>query len=120
MRGLERNKQPVWYARYEGKTEIIDANGNRTGEFIESYSDPVKVMMNVAPARGYIDWSPFGVFTPYDIAAMTNDTDLPITETSIIWVYKAPPEPHNYVVVRIARSINNVVYALRGVDSAED
>lgn len=121
MRGLIRNKQPVWYANYLGKTEIIDMNGNRTGEFTESYSEPVMAMMNVAPAKGYVDWNPFGVYTPYDIAAMTLEMDLPIKETSVFWVGVEPTEHYNYVVVRIARSLNNVIYALRGVgDVSED
>ena len=119
MRGLLRNKQPIWYANYLGKTEIIDANGNRTGEFTESYSDPVKIMVNLAPAKGYVDWSPFGIYTPYDIAAMTLEMDLPITEKSVIWIGIPTTEHYNYVVVRIARSLNNVIYALRGVGDAD-
>lgn len=120
MRGLRRNKQPIWYATYLGKTEIIDMNGNRTGEWRESYSDPVMTMMNIAPARGWVDWSPFGAYLSYDIFAMTFETDLPITETSKIWVYKPPTERNDYVVERVAKSINNIVYALKGVDDASD
>ena len=121
MRGLIRNKQPVWYANYLGKTEIIDINGNRTGEFTESYSEPVMAMMNLAPPKGYVDWNPFGVYIPYDLAAMTHEMDLPIKETSVFWVGIEPTEHYNYVVVRIGRSINNVIYALRGVgDVSED
>lgn len=111
MRGLNRNKQTLYYALYEGMTEIVDSNGNRTGEYTPSYSLPVKVKMNIAPAQGNADWDPFGISTPYTRVAMTCEK-LPISETSIVWVDKDPNEPHNYVVTAIARSLNNTAYAL--------
>lgn len=120
MRGLIRNKQQIWYAEYLGKTEIIDMNGNRTGEFVESYSEPKSAWMNLAPATGWVDWSPFGAFTSYDIAALTCEMDLPIKETSVVWIYKPISEPHDYVVTRVARSLNDIVYALQSVDNAEN
>ena len=111
MRGLNRNKQTLYYALYTGQTEIVDANGNRTGEFTPSYSTPVEAKMNIAPAQGNADWDPFGISTPYTRVAMTCE-NLPISETSIVWIDKDPTEPHNYVVTAIARSLNNTVYAL--------
>lgn len=114
MRGLARNTRPIWYATYQGKTEIVDLNGNRTGEYTDSYSDPVRKRMNLAPPQDAADWNPFGIDTPYSIAAMTFEK-LPISETSIIWVNREPPEPHDYIVVRVAKSLNNTVYALSEV-----
>lgn len=119
MRGLIRNTRPLSYALYEGKTELLDHNGNRTGEYVNAYSDPVTVRMNIAPASGAADWNPFGIDTPYTLAAMTFDTKLPISETSIVWVDKSTDEPHNYVVTRVARSINNIVYALLEVENGQ-
>ena len=120
MRGLRRNEKPIWYALYQGQVEIIDRNGNRTGEYAPSYSAPVMTRMNIAPAKGVADWNPFGIDTPYTLIAMTFDLKSPISETSIVWVDKSPDEPHNYVVTRVARSINNICYALLGVDNGVD
>ena len=117
MRGLVRNMRPLSYALYEGKTEILDHNGNRTGEFQNTYSSPVTVRMNIAPANGVADWNPFGIDTPYTLVAMTYDMETPISETSIVWVDKSIDEPHNYVVTRVARSLNNIVYALLEVEN---
>ena len=112
MRGLNRNKKTLYYALYDDQTEIVDINGNRTGEYTPSYSSPVKARMNIAPAQGNADWDPFGISTPYTKVAMTFDMESPITETSIVWIDKDIDEPHNYVVTAIARSLNNIVYAL--------
>ena len=117
MRGLIRNTRPLSYALYEGKTEILDHNGNRTGEYTSTYSEPVTVRMNIAPAKGDADWNPFGIDTPYTLIAMTLDMKSPITDTSIVWIDKSTDEPHNYVVSRVARSVNNIVYALLEVDN---
>lgn len=119
MRGLVRNTKPVSYALYQGQTEILDINGNRTGEYRNTYSEPVTVRMNVAPANGVADWNPFGIDTPYTLVAMTFDLKSPISETSKVWVDKSIDEPANYVVTRVARSINNIVYALLEVEDAE-
>lgn len=119
MRGLIRNTKPISYALYQGQTEILDINGNRTGEYTPSYSTPVTVRMNVAPANGIADWNPFGIDTPYTLVAMTFDLKSPISETSRVWVDKSTDEAPNYVVTRVARSLNNIVYALLEVEDAD-
>lgn len=119
MRGLRRNQKTLWYALYEGQTEIVDFNGNRTGEYTPSYSTPVKTAMNIAPAQGSADWNPFGIDTPYTLVAMTFDLKSPITATSIVWIDKSIDEPHNYVVTRVAKSLNNICYALLEVKNGQ-
>ena len=119
MRGLVRNTKPISYALYEGKAEILDLNGNRTGEYENTYSDPVTVRMSVSPASGEADWNPFGIDTPYTLIAITHDLKSPISEDSIVWVDKSINEPHNYVVKRVARSLNNIAYALDEVETRD-
>jgi len=119
MRGLRRNKKTLYYALYQGQEEILDANGLRTGEYQPSYSKPEKIRMNVAPAQDSIDWNPFGISTPYTKVAMTFDLNSPISETSIVWMDKSTDEPHNYVVVALARSLNVIAYALREVKNGD-
>ena len=52
MRTLQRNRQDIWYALYQGMTEAVDGDGHKTGEPIASYSEPVKTQMNVSGGRG--------------------------------------------------------------------
>lgn len=115
MRGLRRNKKTLYYALYQGKEEILDHNGNRTGEFQDTYSEPKEARMNIAPANGSADWNPFGIDTPYQKIVMTFDMESPISEASRVWIDKDISEPANYVVRRVARSLNNIVYALEEV-----
>ena len=117
MRALERNKRPFYYALYTGKTPVVDANDMKTGEYTVSYSDPVQADMNVSAARGVADLEQFGVDVQYSHTACTCDMSCPIDTHSIIW-YGADPntDAHNYVVVRVARSLNSIVYALQEVN----
>jgi hypothetical protein len=55
VRTLKRNKRPVAYAFYQGDTELTDADGNLTGEYKVSYTEPVKTLMNVSGGRGQAD-----------------------------------------------------------------
>jgi hypothetical protein len=43
------------------------------------------------------------------------DPSCPIDEDSIVWFGAAPPDPHNYIVVRKADSKNGILYALQEV-----
>ena len=112
MRGLRRNKTTLYYALYQGQTDIIDANGNITGEPVPTYSEPVEVRMYVTPASGNAEWEPFGLTTPYTKIALTFDMNSPITETSKVRIDKSIDEPANYVVTGLAKSLNCISYAL--------
>ena len=117
MRTLEINKQPMWYALYEGKTEVIDDYGNHTGVFELQYSDPVYYPVNMSQSRGTADVDEFGINANYDRTFVTTDMNCPIKEDSIIWFGKNPTtDPHNYVVYQIANSLNSITIAIRGVD----
>lgn len=119
MRGLRRNKTTLYYALYTGKQKMYDHNGMFTGDYEETYGEPVMARMNVAPATGDVDWNPFGISTPYTKVAMTFDLNCPISETTKVWIDKDVKEPANYVVMALARSLNNIVYALREVKDGQ-
>ena len=121
MRTLEINKQPMWYALCTGKTEVIDEYGNHTGVFELTYSAPVYYPVNMSEARGTVQHEPFGLTDDYDRSFVTADMSCPIAIDSIIWFGTDPQtEPHNYVVHRIANSLNSITYAIRGVDVTKD
>lgn len=116
MRCLSRNKQTVYYALYSGKVAIEDENGNETGEYAIAYDGPVKLLANVSAARGTAEQEMFGIGVNYTKTIIVDDVNCPIDEHSVLWIDKATSEPHNYVVERVARSLNSVVYAVRKVD----
>ena len=118
MRCLERNKQKIYYALYSEKTEATDSDGHFTGDYDKTYSSPVELMANISPASGNTIYAVFGTDIQYTHVLCIEDPDCPIDEYSILWVGIKPTEPHNYVVARAARSINNVRYAIRRVSES--
>ena len=121
MQSLEQNKQTLYYATFSGYTDATDTSGNKTGGKVKTYSDAVQFRANVSAARGTAEVEQFGVNDNYDRTVTTSDLSLPITETSILWIGINPTDsggnavPHNYTVVRVARSLNSVTYAIKKV-----
>ena len=52
MRTVHRNKREISYALYSGVTDVVDSEGNLTGEQTVSYAAPVTTRMNVSGGRG--------------------------------------------------------------------
>lgn len=117
MRTLRRNKQKIYYALYSEKTDAVDSQGYFTGEEVKTYGEPVALRINVSPAERDLTVEPFGTATDYSHTMVTCDMDCPIDEETILWIGKDPStDPHNYRVVRVAKSLNNIMYAIREAD----
>ena len=146
MRILERNKQDLWYANPTGTTTYkTDANGLKTGEKDIAYTTPVKVRMSMAissgannlGSQGMATVEPYGLVTGYTHRAVTENINCPVSELSHIWFGILPTHtetvtktvngqtvtedvevanPHNFVVVRKAKSLNHLIYYLKEVD----
>ena len=120
MRTNQRDKRPVAYAFYDGMTEMVDGDGNYTGEHEISYTTPVKTLMNVSGGRGQSDVSLFGLTDTFARTAVTDDLTTPFDTTTVFWVERDPDtEPFNYRVVAVSRTINQVVLALAEVENDE-
>lgn len=119
MRTLDRNKQLIYYANLIGETDVIDEYEQFTGETTTEYSEPMPLRVNVSPARGEASIELFGTDLNYSKTIVT-DKDYGINENSIMWVDKPTTEPHNYIVVSVAKSINSISYAIREVNVNED
>ena len=124
MRTLLRNKTTFYYASYIKETEITDEYGNGTGEYDITYSNPIKMSGNVSAAQGEIQNRQFGESESYDKVIVLDDKNTPIDEYAILWV-DTPPHlnedgstdtPHDYIVRKIARSLNGVSIAISKVD----
>ena len=121
MKTMKRNQRDFYYCLYQGVVAITDANGNKTGEQRPSYTEPVEMSANISPAGGVAQNEVFGNLENYDKVIVTEEVDCPIDEHSVLFVDKEPEhsiggEPmYDYTVIRVAKSINSVSYAIRKV-----
>lgn len=124
MRTMRRNQQWIAYALLEGKQEIMDGE-RHTGQPNLIFSEPKFIKASVSASRGSADTELFGISEQYDKTIVLDELtqNLGICETSHIWIdtlpYPAPGSetpPHDYVVARVAKSLNLTVLAVRKVD----
>lgn len=121
MRTTQRDKRTVAYAFYNGVTEIINSNGEHTGEYEVHYTKPIKARMNVSGGRGAADVAMFGFNSTYARSIVTDDLDTPFNTETVFWIENDPDsEPHDYRVVGVSRTINQVVIALAEVHVVRD
>ena len=120
MRLMKRNLKPVWYCLYRGKGAVTDDNGYETGEDGVTYGEPVKLLCNVSPASGFAQTDVFGNLESYDKVLITDDMSCPIDENTVLFIDKEPQmkngKPlYDYTVKRVAKSLNNISYAVSKV-----
>lgn len=122
MRCMARNKSAFYYASYTGQTEIVDEYGNATGQYSVTYGEPIKAFGNVSAAQGEMETRQFGENESYDKVIVLDDVNTPIDEYSILWVDTPPiidggstATPHDYVVKKVARSLNSASIAISKV-----
>lgn len=119
MRTLNRNRQTIYYALYQGVTDAVDSNGYKTGEKDPSYSTPVETKMNVSGGRGTAAVEIFGVDNPFTRTAVTDDLETAFDTTTVFWFGKTPGvnvDDYNYVCTGVVTTINGRVIALKAVD----
>lgn len=117
MRTLRRNKQTIHYTVYNGVTAVTDSNGLHTGEYEPSYGTVTEAKMYVSPATRKATLEMFGITGSFDKILITDDMSCPITETSIVWIDTPTTNANNYVVVRVAKALNHITYAVTQVDN---
>lgn len=144
MKALVRNKQKFYYALYVGSEPIIDEYGNETGDQIVTYSAPVEMWANISPATGFSQTEQFGGLDSYDKVIVTDDLTCPIDEHSVLFIEIEPETTtaatheviesntvlgddeivqktmevpkYDYIVKRVAKSLNSISIAIRKVD----
>ncbi|MEG1106682.1 MAG: hypothetical protein RSB90_09340 [Eubacterium sp.] len=93
----------------------MDEYGNETGEYSYTYSDPKEYRINVSPPDGSLTSESFGGIEVYDAVLITFNKDCPIKENSRIWYDIDLQQPFNYEVVKMAKGINSILYAIAKV-----
>lgn len=124
MVSLTRNRQKIWYGELEGYTDVVDADGYKTGEKEKTYTIPKPFMIYVSPSKGTNTWNPYGIGDEYSNVMSTCDKTCPIKEESVLWIGDNPFDDagnvirdHNYIVTRKAEGLNTILYAIKRVDS---
>lgn len=131
MKCMERNKVVFYYALYSKRVPILDEYGNDTGEYEVQHGNPVRCSANISAARGETQTRQFGENVSYDKVIVIDDTASPIDEYSILWIDTMPEldgtgalavdtngeilTPHDYVVKKVAKSLNSVSFAVSKV-----
>lgn len=132
MKCMSRNKSSFSYALFERKAQIRDEYGNVTGEYEVIYGNPMEFFANISAAKGETTTRQFGDTESYDkVIVMDNDAP-PIDEYSVLWIDTKPQlneddslalnvegeiiTPHDYIVKKVARSLNSVSIAISKVN----
>lgn len=138
MRCLERNKQLFYYCLYETSIESIDEYGNTTGQRVTLYQEAVPMEANISASTGQAQTEQFGNLETYDKVIVTDWMDCPIDEHTVLFIDSEPKyssavdvpvivdqeviietryvPKYNYIVKRIAKSLNSISIAVRKVD----
>ncbi|HIR04230.1 MAG TPA: hypothetical protein IAD34_09240 [Candidatus Scatovicinus merdipullorum] len=128
---MSRNKVKFFYALYEGKTPITDDYGNVTGEYDIQRGKPTEFYANISAAKGETQTRQFGENESYDKVIVMDSDAPPIDEYAVLWVDRIPQlngngdlavnekgeviTPHDYIVKKVARSLNVVSLAISKV-----
>lgn len=132
MRCMTRNMTPFFYALYDTKEPILDEYGNESGEYEVRYHKPERSKANISAAMGETNTRQFGEDEAYDKVIVIDKPDTPIDEHSVLWIDTLPElteygelarneigeviTPWDYVVKKVARSLNSVSYAVSKVN----
>lgn len=121
MINQKRNEKTFYYALFSGNTAVMK-DGLYTGEYEVSYGTPVECRGNISASRGMSDHEVFGTGLDYDRVIVTHDMSCPIDENSILWIDCTPANntPYDFIVRRVAKSLNHISIAVRRVMVDED
>lgn len=135
MRTSNKNKQTLYYAlQSDEKLPIYDGfytdeDGNQypldTGEKEYVYLEPVAFKGNISMSGGESEAAEFGLnLSDYNAVLVMNKSEIPVTETSLIWFETKPVyrddghvDEHSadYTVVKISPSLNVDKFVLKKV-----
>lgn len=99
----------------------MDDDGYETGEQRIVYAPPVEIRASVSSARGTIDTEQFGNGFEYDKVIITDDINCQIDENTALFIDKLPEfdtegnAVYDYIVRKVAKSLNNISYAISKV-----
>lgn len=118
MRNLDRDRQRVVIARFQGTTPV-ERGGRLTGRNEPSYSAQEVFWPTVGVDKGQAVYDLFGQKLDYDVTLTVDDPAFDVKEADILWVYAADSAEHDHVVRRVARKGSYTVMAAQRVEVAK-
>lgn len=131
MRCLSRNKVMFFYALYLRRESVLNAQGRPSGQYRVVHDKPKKGYANISAARGETQTRQFGENEVYDKVIVMDTDAQTIDEYAVLWIDRMPQlnkdgslavnekgeviTPHDYVVKKVAKSLNNVSIAVSKV-----
>lgn len=107
MRLCRRNLTCMEYRAYLGKQEKLK-DGKHTGQFVDTYADPVTYEGNMSTASGFAADKLFGINVDYTHVLMLPQTDPEIDEAGLFdW------RGHTYFVQAVHPGLNHTTVALK-------
>ena len=132
IRQLLREQRGAWFASYAGKTELLDEDGRRTGEWVQSYGKPFLKVCTLSPEAGNTYTDGFGLGEDLDRTLIVGEIGTGIDDHCIAWVEVQPETdgdgnlvvdadgnptvPNDYVITKVAQSYNLTNIALKKVE----
>lgn len=116
MRNLDRDRRPVFIARFDELIAEQDDEGRYTGRHITERSEPVEFWPTVSATRGESSTDWFGNYIEYDRTITIDDPHFEVDEADVLWLEKPICEPHDYEVIRVARTGSYTVIAAKRVE----
>ena len=114
MRTLEKNKVDMWYVNPTTETQVVDVNGDYTGEKELNYSIPTSIRLHLYPSTGEVVLKTFGKEINVDMVSVSNIE----LEKNTLLFFTEPTEKfdttYDYNVTAILKSLNNYQYGLKG------
>lgn len=123
MRSLIINQKPFYALNYKGVVDVVDSEGNLTGEKMIEYSKAFTINANLSGAKGSSQSEVFGTDIHYDKTFTLTSQEfkrLKLTENSVFFIdkkveYENGQPLYNYRVKKIADVINDVAIAVERV-----
>ena len=118
MRDLEKNKETIYAKNFLREDDNIDADGYYDGTKTIVYSKRFEIKTNISGAKGQSQVEIFGTDVAYDkifVLTRAEFEKLKLTENSVFFVDTKDKEKYDYQVARIAKTINQVVIAIKKV-----
>lgn len=119
MRCMAKNKQKFHYCLFQSKVPNTDSQGRKTGGYRTVYAEAVEAMGNISAATGESQAEVFGSMEDYDKVIIVDNSGPIMDENTVLFVDKSPAYDKDgtplfdYMVKRVARSLNSISYAIR-------
>lgn len=115
MQLLNRNKATISYRNYNGEvTMATDSDGYFTSEYTEGYTPFKTLRAYITANRGNAEEEMFGTSLDYDNVIYA-DLSCDIDEYSLLWVNASTDTQNDYIVRRVATSLNHKAIAIKKV-----